>query len=282
MPPATATSPQKKAIPSSCGRFGKERGVSQRNERSTGHLDGGVKMGRQGSVSPGVDSRDPRSTQGRGERTRRAHEMSDGDNVSTPESKPLESGHVPVNGINMYYEVHGRHGRRSARPASRRWIHHRGHVRQRAAGLGRPPSGHRAGGAGARPHDRSQCARHVRVLGGRCRGPPSAPEGRPGGHLWVQQRRERRPAGRHPTPGAGAKDGLCFIDDQASRGSTAILGVHEAGGLLEHAAAAQGRLPEGEPGRAAAQDHARQGRRNECRASRTYRTTRYGPSARRR
>jgi pimeloyl-ACP methyl ester carboxylesterase len=34
--------------------------------------------------------------------------MSDGDNVSTPDSKPLESGHVPINGINMYYEVHGR------------------------------------------------------------------------------------------------------------------------------------------------------------------------------
>jgi pimeloyl-ACP methyl ester carboxylesterase len=34
--------------------------------------------------------------------------MSDGDNVSTPESKPLESGHVPINGINVYYEVHGR------------------------------------------------------------------------------------------------------------------------------------------------------------------------------
>jgi len=30
------------------------------------------------------------------------------DNVSTLESKPLESGHAPVNGINMYYEVHGR------------------------------------------------------------------------------------------------------------------------------------------------------------------------------
>ena len=29
-------------------------------------------------------------------------------NVSTLESKPLESGHAPVNGINMYYEVHGR------------------------------------------------------------------------------------------------------------------------------------------------------------------------------
>jgi pimeloyl-ACP methyl ester carboxylesterase len=28
--------------------------------------------------------------------------------VSTLESKPLESGHAPVNGINMYYEVHGR------------------------------------------------------------------------------------------------------------------------------------------------------------------------------
>jgi len=33
--------------------------------------------------------------------------MRDGDNVSTPESRPLESGHAPVNGINMYYEVHG-------------------------------------------------------------------------------------------------------------------------------------------------------------------------------
>ena len=28
--------------------------------------------------------------------------------MSTLESKPLESGHAPVNGINMYYEVHGR------------------------------------------------------------------------------------------------------------------------------------------------------------------------------
>jgi pimeloyl-ACP methyl ester carboxylesterase len=34
--------------------------------------------------------------------------MGDGDNVSTLESKPLESGQAPVNGINMYYEVHGR------------------------------------------------------------------------------------------------------------------------------------------------------------------------------
>src|SRR6185503_11815432 len=30
------------------------------------------------------------------------------ENVSTRQSKPLESGHAPVNGINMYYEVHGR------------------------------------------------------------------------------------------------------------------------------------------------------------------------------
>ena len=28
--------------------------------------------------------------------------------VSALESKPLESGHTPVNGINMYYEAHGR------------------------------------------------------------------------------------------------------------------------------------------------------------------------------
>ena len=31
-----------------------------------------------------------------------------GENVSTLQSKSLESGHAPVNGINMYYEVHGR------------------------------------------------------------------------------------------------------------------------------------------------------------------------------
>jgi len=31
-----------------------------------------------------------------------------GENVSIPQSKSLESGHAPVNGINMYYEVHGR------------------------------------------------------------------------------------------------------------------------------------------------------------------------------
>ena len=29
-------------------------------------------------------------------------------NVSHPQLKPLESGHAPVNGIEMYYEVHGR------------------------------------------------------------------------------------------------------------------------------------------------------------------------------
>src|SRR5688500_8979201 len=31
------------------------------------------------------------------------------DDVSSLPPKPLESGHAPVNGISMYYEVHGRH-----------------------------------------------------------------------------------------------------------------------------------------------------------------------------
>lgn len=31
-----------------------------------------------------------------------------GEGVSTPGANPLESGHAPVNGINVYYEVHGR------------------------------------------------------------------------------------------------------------------------------------------------------------------------------
>jgi pimeloyl-ACP methyl ester carboxylesterase len=34
--------------------------------------------------------------------------MESGENVSTLQSKLVESGHAPVNGINMYYEVHGR------------------------------------------------------------------------------------------------------------------------------------------------------------------------------
>jgi len=34
--------------------------------------------------------------------------MRTGETVSTLPSKPLESGHAPVNGIKMYYEVHGR------------------------------------------------------------------------------------------------------------------------------------------------------------------------------
>jgi len=34
--------------------------------------------------------------------------MGSGENVSTLQSKPIESGHAPVNGISMYYEVHGR------------------------------------------------------------------------------------------------------------------------------------------------------------------------------
>jgi pimeloyl-ACP methyl ester carboxylesterase len=33
-----------------------------------------------------------------------------GENMSTLQSKRFESGHAPVNGINMYYEVHGRGG----------------------------------------------------------------------------------------------------------------------------------------------------------------------------
>ena len=34
--------------------------------------------------------------------------MGPGEKVSTLQSKPLATGHAPVNGINMYYEVHGR------------------------------------------------------------------------------------------------------------------------------------------------------------------------------
>lgn len=34
--------------------------------------------------------------------------MRSGENLSTVQSKPLESRHAPVNGIHMYYEVHGR------------------------------------------------------------------------------------------------------------------------------------------------------------------------------
>jgi pimeloyl-ACP methyl ester carboxylesterase len=34
--------------------------------------------------------------------------MNPGDDVSTVQSEPMESGHAPVNGIQMYYEVHGR------------------------------------------------------------------------------------------------------------------------------------------------------------------------------
>src|SRR2546428_9069447 len=81
--------------------------------------------------------------------------MGDGDNVSTLESKPLESGHAPVNGINMYYEVHGR---KDGVPLV---LLHGGRFTIEVAG-----------GASAWPHDRSQCARRVRVLRGRCRGPP--------------------------------------------------------------------------------------------------------------
>ena len=281
MPLATATSPQKEATSSSRGRLGKERSVSLR-KRSTGHLDGGVKMGLQESVSPGVDSWDPRSTQGRGECTGRAHEMSDGENVSTPESKPLESGHVPVNGINMYYEVHGRpdgvplvllHGGGSTievtfgnvlpvLAGSRRVIalEEQGHGRttDRDAPVAFESSA----------DDVAALLRHLKVDQADIFGFSN------GASVALQV------AIRHPR--ARAKAGLRLIDDQESRRSPAALGVHEAGGLLEHAAAAQGRLPEGEPGRAAAQDHARQGRRTNAGASRTSRTTRYGPSARRR
>jgi len=36
------------------------------------------------------------------------HAAEPGESVSTDRSKPLASGHAPVNGIEMYYEVHGR------------------------------------------------------------------------------------------------------------------------------------------------------------------------------
>jgi hypothetical protein len=36
----------------------------------------------------------------------------------------MESGYAPVNGIQIYYQLHGRKGRRAAGLASRRRIHH--------------------------------------------------------------------------------------------------------------------------------------------------------------
>lgn len=36
--------------------------------------------------------------------------MNSGDSLSRLQSKALESGHAPVKGIAMYYEVHGRRG----------------------------------------------------------------------------------------------------------------------------------------------------------------------------
>ena len=43
-----------------------------------------------------------------GSTCRSGNAMETGENMPTLPSKPLESGHAPVNGIEMYYEVHGR------------------------------------------------------------------------------------------------------------------------------------------------------------------------------
>lgn len=42
------------------------------------------------------------------QRSRTPTVQTEGENVSTLQSKPLDSGHAPVNGIHMYYELHGR------------------------------------------------------------------------------------------------------------------------------------------------------------------------------
>ncbi len=190
--------------------------------------------------------------------------MGAGKDVSTLQSKPLESGHAPVNGINMYYEVHGRrdgvplvllHGGGSTIEVtfSRVLPVFAGSRRVIAV----EEQGHGRTTDRDAPVTFESSADDVAAL-------LRSPEGRQGGHLRVQQRRQRRAPGRHTASAARAKAGLRFVVDQERRRSTAALGVHEAGGLLEHAAAAQGRVPAGEPGRAAAQDHARQGRREDA------------------
>ena len=140
--------------------------------------------------------------------------MGDGDNVSTLESKPLESGHAPVNGINMYYEVHGR---KDGVPLV--LLHGGGSTIEVTFSKVLPvfAGGRRVIALEEQAHGRTtdrnapvvfeSSANDVAAL-------PSVPEGRQGGHFRVQQRRERRPAGRHTTPAARAKDGLCFIDNK--------------------------------------------------------------------
>ena len=71
---------------------------------------------------------------------------------------PLESGHVPVNGIQMYYEVHGRP---DGVPLV--LLHGGGSTIEVTFGrvlpfFARRRAGDRARGARSRPHHRSRCA----------------------------------------------------------------------------------------------------------------------------
>ena len=115
-----------------------------------------------------------------------------------------ENGRIPVNGIRIYYEVHGR---ADGIPLVLLWrrLDYRNDIRQSAARSCRQPEGDCGRGAGTRPDVGSRPADHVRVFRRRCRGARAAARARTGGHRRFQQRCQRGVAGRHPPSRVGAE-----------------------------------------------------------------------------
>ena len=115
-----------------------------------------------------------------------------------------KSGHVAVNGVNYYYEIHGQ--RRAASAAARRARLDR-HVQAGAADAGEEPARDRRRPARPRPHRarraRDQPGRHGRRHGG----DPEAARPRAGRRAGLFARRRRRIPARRAASRDGAPAG---------------------------------------------------------------------------
>ncbi len=107
------------------------------------------------------------------------------------------TGYAPVNGLSLYYEIHG--AGRAAAPAARR-LRRDGDVRRSAPCARRAPPGHRGRFAGPRAHGRHRPPAAHRRPGGRHRRADRAPRARRGQRDGLLLRRGRRPPDRHPAP----------------------------------------------------------------------------------
>ena len=102
--------------------------------------------------------------------------------VAAQESGPhVKSGYAPVNGLKMYYEIHGA---ANGKKPPLVLLHGGGSTIDTTFGkvlpsLGKDPAGHRLRAARTRPHRRHRRSPvHLRAVGGRRRGAPGASQDR--------------------------------------------------------------------------------------------------------